>query len=132
MLEHSTTGRQLAYDSEGNTTQSRESLQPNKTIGYSSPQTSCTGQLDWTLSSTSLLTIRGRRFWGNYKTIGIPNNTAIQYGTSSVGLDGIPADLQQPVNFQFSPRLKQTFYGITARTYVQAGYSHFARSAPRA
>lgn len=108
------------------TTKAADSV--NSGIGFFQPQNNYTGQVDFTLNSTSLFTVRGGRFWDNYKTTGIPSVPSVEWATSSTNLPfEIPASLRQPVGFTNTPRLINTFHDLTTRTYVQLDYSHFGK-----
>ena len=102
----------------------------NKARGYFNPQANYSGQVDVTLSATSLLSFRAGRFWDNYKTTGIPGTSAVEYLTSATNLPfEIPANLRQAAGFNNTPRLQNTFFDLTTRTYGQLDYSLFARFA---
>ncbi|MBL8174401.1 MAG: TonB-dependent receptor [Bryobacterales bacterium] len=108
------------------TTKAADSV--NSGIGFFQPQNNYTGQVDFTLSSTSLVSVRGGRFWDNYKTTGIPSVPSVEWATSATNLPfEIPAALRQPVGFTNTPRLINTFHDLTTRTYVQVDYSHFGK-----
>jgi len=93
---------------------------PNQSIGTSQPQTNYTGQVDWTPTPTTLISVRGGRFWDDYKSIGIPSIGAVEYATSATGLPfTIPASLQQATGYSNTPRVTNTGYDIGTRTYVQ-------------
>ena len=124
------TGRLPAYDFYGNgLASSLQSNVINNKIGYNSPQSSYTGQIDITATNTLLFTIRGGYFWDNYKDTGIPAISSVSYQASATNLPfDIPAALRQPVGFQNTPRLQNTFHDITSRAYVQldgAKYGNF-------
>jgi hypothetical protein len=122
-----TTGSLPTYTDVGNTVAS--SLESNlirKQFGISSPQSSYSGQVDYTVTPTMLITVRGGRFWDNYKTTGVPSIPAVEFATSGTGLPfAIPAALQQPVGFNNTPRVKNTAYDLVTRTYAQADASKF-------
>ncbi len=122
------TGSLPTYTDQGNTlTQSLEASVIRKQFGLSSPQSSYSGQVDYTVTSTMLVTLRGGRFWDNYKTTGIPGISAVEYSNSGVGLPfAIPAALQQPTGFNNTPRLQNTKYDLVTRTYAQVDASKFA------
>lgn len=123
------TGRLPSYnaDSSGSTL-TLASAAPNEKIGYSSPQSSYTGQVDFTTSATTLLTIRAGRFWDDYKTTGIPGVSAVEYATTGQNLPfDIPAALRQGVGFSNTPRQTNTYFDLTTRTYFQADFSKFGR-----
>jgi hypothetical protein len=92
--------------------------------GTSNPQNNYSGQVDITVTNTSMLTIRGGRFWDNYKTIGIPQEVQVEWGTPSTHMTNIPVDLRQAVGYNNVPRAQNSYWDITTRTYVQADYSH--------
>ena len=102
----------------------------NQSIGFFQPQSSYTGQVDFTLTNTSLITARGGRFWDNYKTTGIPSIPSVEWATSSAGSlpFELPASLRQPVGFTNTPRLINTFHDLTTRTYLQLDYSTFVHA----
>ncbi len=110
------------------TTTSPESNVITKGRGYFNPQSNYSGQVDITLTATSILSIRGGRFYDNYKTTGIPGTSAVEFLTSATNLPfDIPANLRQPAGFNNTPRLQNTFYDLTTRTYGQIDYSLFAK-----
>jgi hypothetical protein len=110
--------------------ESMSAFQIWKQRGISNPQNNYSGQIDITITPTSIFTLRGGRFWDNYKTTGIPDQTMVTYFVSATNLPfEIPANLRQPAGFSNIPRLQNTYWDITTRTYVQADYSLFARFA---
>ena len=123
------TGTLPGFDAAANSlATSLSSAQIYKQRGTSNPQNNYSAQLDFTLSSTSLFTVRGGRFWDNYKTTGIPNETMVEYFVSATNLPfEIPVNLRQPAGFSNIPRLQNTAWDIATRTYIQADYSLFAR-----
>lgn len=93
---------------------------PNRSIGASSPQSSYTGNIDWTPNGTTLLTFRAGRFWDNYKDIGVPAIGAVTYATSATNLPfTIPDALRQPTGFNNTPQTINTYYDIGTRTNFQ-------------
>lgn len=126
----SSTGSLVGYNGEcpNCTTSSAAANQVRKNIGFFGPQTNYGAQLDWTATQTTLFSVRAGRFWDNYKDTGLPNITPVAYSTSAVGLPfDIPANLQQPIGFNNTPRLIQSFYDVATRTYVQGDFSKFTR-----
>ena len=121
------TGRLPAYDYYGNgETGTISSAAPNKLQGYFQPQSSYTGQIDFTPTATSLLTIRGGRFWDDYKSTGVPDASSIQWTNSSENVSfPLPASLQQPALYTTIPRVQNTYFDLTARTYVQVDASKY-------
>ena len=119
------TGSLTAYDAiKPNTiTLDKASLQGRKTRGYNQPEQSYTGNVDFMLTNSSLLSLRGGRYYLNYKEVGIPYQKYYWWQASGVGLP-IPPSLQQPFNYS-TPSGAQTLYDITTRTYGQADFSQF-------
>jgi hypothetical protein len=103
----------------------KASVQALKAQGWTQPQSNYSGQIDWTISNTSLLSVRGGRFWDNFRTWGVPPMSSITYQAPATGIAGLPAELQQPAGYFNTRRVQQTFFDITARTYYQVDYSKF-------
>jgi hypothetical protein len=101
------------------------SVQTLKSQGWTQPQSNYSGQIDYTINSTSLLSVRGGRFWDNYRSWGIPNYSSIIYQIAAPNLPGLPADLQQLAGWYNTPRVINTFFDITTRTYVQTDFAKF-------
>jgi outer membrane receptor protein involved in Fe transport len=115
------------YNSFANTvTSSFEAGQVRKQLGSFNPQSSYTGQIDYNMTPTSLVQVRGGRFWDNYKFTGVPDVSAIEYRTSATALPfAIPANLQQPAGYATTPRFQATSYDLVSRTFVQVDASKF-------
>jgi len=118
-----------AYDGEGNyTLTSRASVQPNKTTGWTQPQNNYSGQLDWTVTPTSILTVKGGRYWDNFRSWGVPPQSSVTFQTApgANGITGLPPDLQNAAaGYSTTPRRSQSFYDIAARTYIQVDFSKY-------
>jgi hypothetical protein len=123
------TGSLPTYDDirANGSTLSVENLQGYKTRGYNQPEQSYTGQVDIMLTNASLLSVKGGRYYLNYKNVGIPYQKYYWWQASGVGLD-IPESLQQPSGYR-TPSAAQTVFDITTRTYVQADLSAFVNAA---
>jgi len=124
-------GGLLAYNGEGNyLLTSRQSIQVQKGMGWTQPQNNYSGQVDWTLTPTSILSVKGGRYWDNFRTWGIPAESPIQFQTDPVAagyvLSGSLASGRQ--GFTTYPRQQVTSFDVAARTYVQADYSKFVGS----
>ncbi len=108
------------------TVTSLAAMEPQRNTGFYQPQTNYTGQIDISVTPTALLTVRGGRFWDNFKTLGYPEVQNIQYLTSASSLPfTIPSALQQPKGYQNIPRGAITDYDIVTRTFVQTDFSKF-------
>jgi hypothetical protein len=123
-------GSLLSYSLGPNqSSQTLQSASFNKAIGTFSPQSSYTGQVDVTTSNTTMLTFRGGRFWDNFKTVGIPGQSSVEYGSSATNLPfAIPTELRQPSGFSNLPRRLNTFHDLATRTYFQADGSAYFRA----
>ena len=58
-----------------------------------------------TLSGRSSLSVRGGLFSDNYKDTGVSTTTAVIWNTPSIGVAGVPANLQLPKGAQNTPRV---------------------------
>ena len=102
----SSTGTLPAYnDSIANSiSSSKASNQIQKTRGFESPQRSYAGTIDYTLTNTSLISVRAGLFDDNYKDTGVPTISSVTYQSSPIGLGyPIPADQLGGVGFQNTP-----------------------------
>ncbi|HOQ47316.1 MAG TPA: carboxypeptidase regulatory-like domain-containing protein [Bryobacteraceae bacterium] len=107
------------------TTLSLAAVTPIRDSGYFQPQSSYTGQVDISVTTTSLLTVRAGRFWDNYKSVGLPNLISITYQNSAVDYEAIPEHLRQPRGFANIARQVQNDYDIVTRTFIQTDFSKF-------
>jgi hypothetical protein len=114
-----------AYDSASpnQVASTRASNLIQKTRGFESPQTSYAGTLDFTLSNSSLLSVRGGYFDDNYEDTGVPTFSSVTYQTSNLALPyQIPASLRGGVGFQNTPRVQLAMFDHTKRGYGQIDY----------
>jgi len=117
------------YNGYGNQqTATASSLLANQTRAWSAPQSSFTADLTFTITPKSVFQIRGARFRDNYKDLGIPSISAVEWGNSSIGITAFPV----PANLQFAqganpltPRVPSNEHDLTTRTLVQADWSQF-------
>ena len=108
------------------TTLSLKGVEPVRNAGFYQPQSSYTGQVDVSVSNTALLTIRGGRFWDDYKSTGLPSLVSINYSNSASNLPfAIPAELRQPTGYANVKRQPFNEYDIVTRTFVQTDFSKF-------
>jgi hypothetical protein len=127
------TGSLPAYDFYGNgTTSSTAALAPRPGIGYFAPQSNYGGNLDITITPTTLFSVRGGRFWDNYKDTGIPGIAPVQYQTPTSNLPAdllanVPASLRGATGFYNTPRLQNAFHDLGTRTYLQADIDKIAQ-----
>ena len=96
----------------------------NRVQGWYMPKNNYTGTVDITLSSTSLLSLRGGYFWDNFKDTNTLNTVQLRYNLSAIDLPfEIPADLIQPSGWYNVPLTDVSYYDITSRAYFQADFS---------
>jgi len=96
---------------------------PQKTRGFESPQKSFSGTVDYTLTSSSLLSVRGGLFDDNYMDTGIPTVSSVTYQASNIGAPfPVPPDLVGGVGFQNTPRVQLAQFDHTKRGYVNLDY----------
>ncbi len=107
-------------------TSSRETAQAWKNLGYFQPEQSYSGSVDWMVSNTGLLSVKGGRYYLNYKDTGVTETREYRWQTSSVGIPGVPPELQLPRGYA-TPTAAKVVFDTTTRTYVQADYSQFVR-----
>jgi hypothetical protein len=97
--------------------------------GFKQTQTNTTGNLDIVLGGNAYASVRGGYFYDNYKDTGIPNTTNYIYQTSSIGVAGVPPNLQGPTGFQNTPRALIVDKDATKRGFVNADYNQAFRAA---
>jgi outer membrane receptor for ferrienterochelin and colicin len=120
------TGTLIAYSgtTPNSSTQTKLGNAPNTDRGFKSDQTNFSGNVDFWLTSASFVSVRGGYFYDNYNDTGIPNTTSVTWNRSSIGLAGVPASLQQGVNFSNTPRAQITNFDKTKTGFVQLDYNH--------
>ena len=79
------------------------------------------------MTPTTLVQVRGARFWDNYKALGVLDQSAVEWGNSSQNITAfaVPANLQQATLYSNIPRVRSTDYDLATRTMVQADVSHY-------
>jgi outer membrane receptor protein involved in Fe transport len=92
--------------------------------GFEQTQTNTSGNVDIVLSNSSFLSARGGYFYDNYNDTGIPNTTNYTYQTSSVGLAGVPPNLQGPIQTQNTPRALIVEQDETTRGFFNLDYNN--------
>jgi len=116
-----------AYDGVGNAALTTAAgAAPNKTRGWSNPQTSYTGRIDYTVSPTSVLSVSGARFYDNFRTWGIPPISSVTFQTAPAGIVGLPPNLANAApGFSNTPRVQQTYFDIATQTNYQVDFGKF-------
>jgi hypothetical protein len=100
-----------------------------RTQGWYVPKNSYTGTVDFTVSNTALLSVRGGYFWDNYKDLGIPQDHRVRwmYDTTEMDYLNLPVEYQQLSGYSAVPGAISTNYDITSRGYIQGDYSQSFR-----
>jgi hypothetical protein len=108
---------------------SASNYEANRQQGWYLPQNSYTGSVDITLSSTSLLSLRGGYFWDNYKDRNPPSQHQTRYNVSGEGLAiAIPSALQHPSGYFDVPLTEVSYFDVTSRGFIMADYSKTFRA----
>lgn len=129
------TGSMYAYNGYAPNRVTRDSAtaKSDGALGYDQPESSFTGQVDFTLSNTSLLSVKGGRYYLNYKDTGVSNTWQTRWLSASSSfsaaqlaqfpaLADLPASVKHDLNYT-TPAAAQTVHDITTRTYIQADFS---------
>ena len=117
-----------AYSVYGNqTTSNVAALQANAVRGYFNPQTNYNADLTYTVTPTTLINLRFGRNYDNYKALGVPDKSAIVWGTPSIGVPGLDPSLQLAKGFTSIPQVQNTFFDIATRTNLQLDVSKIVR-----
>jgi Carboxypeptidase regulatory-like domain/TonB-dependent Receptor Plug Domain len=120
------TGSASSYNGAANTlTSTLAANQVRKESGFFQPQTNYTGNLEYTATSNMVFSIKGGRFWDNYKVSGIPKITAVEYQNSTTKLTpALQANvLAGGAGFSNTPRVQLVDHDLVARTFVNGDYS---------
>jgi hypothetical protein len=122
------TGTLFNYDNIGANASVRDlaTADASKNLGYNQSENSVTGQVDFTLTNTSIVSVRGGRYRLNYVDTGIEATRQWVWSGSSQGIAGVPPEFQQPDSFA-TPSAAQTSHDLTTRTYIQADLSQLFR-----
>jgi hypothetical protein len=96
---------------------------PNRERGFTIDQRNLTGTMDINLTDRASVSIKAGYFRDDYRDEGVPGTTPVRYRTNSIGLEGVPPDLQGPSQYQNTPAVQITKRDTTAQAYAQADYS---------
>jgi len=91
--------------------------------GFSLDQTNFGGNVDIYVSKSAFLSIRGGLFTDEYKDTGVSTTTSVTWSTPSVGVAGVPANLQLPTGTQNTPRVQITTQDQTKTGLLQVDYN---------
>jgi hypothetical protein len=95
------------------------SLQSSRDLGYDQPQWNTTFTADYSLTGTTLLSLRAGYFRDNFKMTGVNTAQTYEYSTSSIGIPGVPAQYQQPAGYSNLRRTQITDHDLTTRGYFE-------------
>jgi len=98
----------------------------NKGLGYFQMENSVTGQVDFSITNSTLLSVKGGRYYLNYKDTGVDATRQWTYLTSSAGIPGVPSGFNQLEGWR-SPAAAFTAHDQTTRNYIQADLSQSFR-----
>src|SRR5262249_33450377 len=90
---------------------------------YSVDQNTFSGDVDVWLTNSSFVTLRGGYFYDKYADSGIPTTTSVLWNTSSIGVAGVPANLQLPRGNQNTPRAQITDHDTTKTALFQIDFN---------
>ena len=91
--------------------------------GFKQDQTNFSGNVDVYLTGASSISLRGGMFSDNYADRGVPTTTAVIWNTPSIGVAGVPGELQLPKGAQNTPRVLITNRDQTKTSFVQLDYN---------
>ena len=96
---------------------------PNIPRGFNDNQDTISGNIDYWMGKESYLSLRGGYFYDSYKDTGVSQTTSYTYRTSSLGIAGVPANLQGATGFANTPRVEIDNFDTTKQPYVQMDYN---------
>ncbi len=91
--------------------------------GFNQDQLNGSGNLDFILSGRSSLSVRGGIFSDNYYDTGVSTTTSVLWNTPSIGVAGVPPELQLPKGAQNTPRVQITNKDQTKSSFFQVDYT---------
>ena len=110
-------------------TQSVAGIQANNERGFKTPQWSAAGTIDFTVSSSTLLSLRTGMFHDSFEATGVNTSQTFEYASSAVGLAGVPAQYQQAAGFSNLPRATVNDHDLTTRKYANLELSTVVHAA---
>ncbi len=125
------TGALYAYDGYGRNASTRDlaTAQSESQRGYNQPENSVTGQIDFTLTNATIVSVRGGRYFLDYKDTGVAATKQYNYPFTSNGLPNsgsIDSAFLHDASYA-TASASQTVHDLTTRTYVQADVSQIFR-----
>ena len=92
--------------------------------GFDQDQMNASGNVDFYLGSGTSMSVRGGLFSDNYEDTGVSTTTSVTWNTPSIGVVGVPANLQLPKGAQNTPRVLITNQDQTTTSFVQVDFNH--------
>ena len=87
-------------------------------------RTAIPGTIDYLLSNSSLISLRGGYFWDNYKDTNTLSQPQVRYNTTAENLPfTIPSSLIHQTNWYNVPLTAVTYFDITTRGFFQGDFS---------
>lgn len=99
-------------------TQSIAAVEANNVRGFRTPQWQAAGTVDYTISNSTLVSLRTGYFHDSYEAIGVNTSQTYEYASSSVGLAGVPAQFQRGAGYSNLPRASVDDHDLTTRKYA--------------
>ncbi len=120
------TGTLSAYDGTGAQfiSSSRAGNAAQIPRGFKQDQLNVSGDVEYYINSASSISVRAGRFSDNYADTGVSTTTAVIWNTPSIGVPGVPSELQLPKGAQNTPRVLITTKDETQTGFVQVDYNH--------
>jgi hypothetical protein len=103
---------------------SKAAQAPNAERGWEQMQANVNGNVDVVIANGAYATFRGGMFHDRYTDTGVSQTTNYTYQATSLGLAGVPANLQGPVGTLNTPRVFITEFDTTKRRLFNADYNH--------
>ncbi len=118
------------YSGYGNqSTSTASAINANQARGFFNPQSNYSADVTYTVNPTTLINLRFGRNYDNYKALGVPDVSAIEWGTPSIGIPGLAPNFQLPRGATTIPRVQNTFFDIATRTNLQLDVNKIVRFA---
>jgi hypothetical protein len=119
------TGTLVPYDATtpNGVSSSRAGLAANIDRGWRQDQANIAGAVDLWLSRSAFLSVRGGYFRDRFADTGISTTTSVRWNRSSVGVPGVPQNLQLPAGTQNTPRSRNTAFDTSGRGFVQVDFN---------
>jgi hypothetical protein len=117
------TGKIVAYDdySPNLSTLTPENIAARNELGWEIPQINLSGSMDYTLTDTSLLSVRTGYMRDDYEDTGINTSQTFEYATAPVGIPVAP-QFNQPAGYSNLPRTQFNDHDRTTRKFINVEF----------